>query len=99
MSVEFISLHRQLVHFLSQFEAFKVDDGHEGQPLFMMRKKSVYVRSGEEFSIPQLNGAAEVVAKLFNMVDATYGSNFDLPKLLEVYFLDEEKRKEINKLL
>ena len=99
MIAEYISLHLQLVHFLSQYDAFKVEDGHEGRPLFMKRKKSLYVRSGEEFTVAQLTGAAEVVAKLFNMVDATSGSNFDLPKLLQAYFMDEEKRKEINKLL
>jgi hypothetical protein len=95
----FISLHRQLVHFLSQFDEFKVDDGREGQPLFMMRKKYVWVRSGEEFSVAQMKGAAEVVATLFNMVSPSSGIDFDLEKLMQAYFLDEQKRKEINKLL
>lgn len=99
MSVEFIPLHRQLVHFLSQFETFKVDDGHEGQPLFRMRKRPVSGDFSGEFTVAQVKGAAEVVATLFNLSDSSIGLHFDLSKLLEAYFLDEGKRKEINKLL
>jgi hypothetical protein len=97
-SVEFIPIHRQLVHFLSQFEAFKVDDGHEGQPLFRMRKKYVFGNFGEHFTVAQMNGAAEVLAVLLNLSSAAAG-DLEVPKLLQAYFLDELKRKEINKLL
>ena len=99
MGAEFIPLHRQLVHFLSQFEAFKVDDGHEGQPLFKKRKKYVTDNFEAEFSVAQLNGAAEVLSTLLNLVSPSIAFNYDLRKLLQAYFLDEEKRKEINKLL
>jgi hypothetical protein len=99
MSAEYIPLHRQLVHFLSQFEAFKVDDGHEGQPLFKKRKKYVSGNFAEEFSVAQLNGAAEVLSSLFNLYSPSIGLDFDLKELLRAYFLNEEKRKQINKLL
>jgi hypothetical protein len=100
MGTGYISLHRQLVYFLSQFDEFRVDDGHEGKPLFMMRKKYVSENFKEEFSPAQMKGAAEVLANLFNLVGTvSLASRLDLPKLLQAYFLDEEKRKEINKLL
>jgi hypothetical protein len=72
---------------------------NEGQPLFKMRKKYVSENFKEEFSPAQLKGAAEVLARLFNLMDVSIGLEFDLPKLLQAYFLDEERRKEINKLL
>jgi hypothetical protein len=96
---EYIPMHRQLVYFLSQFEAFKVDDGHEGQPLFKMRRKYVSSNFAEEISVAQVNGAAEVVATLFNLVGPSVGLRFDLRKLLQAYLRDEGKREEINKLL
>jgi hypothetical protein len=99
MSNTLISLHRPLVYFLSQFEEFKVDDGHEGQPLFRMRKKYVSGNFAEELTVAQLNGASELLAQVFNLLGPSIGLSFDLGKLLRAYFLDEEKRKEINKLL
>lgn len=99
MSVELIPLHRQMVYFLSQFETFSVDDGHEGQPLFRMKKKYIKDNFGEQISAAQLNGAAEVLATLFNLLGPSIGFDFDLRKLLQGYFLDEEKRREINRVL
>jgi hypothetical protein len=99
MATNLITLHKQLVYFLSQYDEFKVDDGHEGQPLFKMRKKYLSGNFSEEISVAQLNGAAEVLAQLFNLLGPSVGLNFDLGKLLQAYFLDEEKRKEMNKLL
>ena len=96
MRNEFIPRHRQLVYFLSQFEGYRTE---EDKPLFKIRKKSLIENFHEELTPAQVDGAAEVLADVFNLLDPVIGLRFDLRKLLRAYMLDEGKRLEINKLL
>jgi len=96
MSYELITRHEQLLHFLSQFRAYKTSDG---RPVFKVRDRFEPGGPVEGISFLQVNRAADLLCDLFNLTAEAMGEDFDLYKLLQGYVLDAGTREKINKLL
>lgn len=64
-----------------------------------IKKKIISVKSIEnEFSIDDVHHVAIIVSRILNIEGGSIG-NINFYKLLESYLLDEEKQKEINKII
>lgn len=87
--------HREVVKLLASFQMYRKDDG---SPFFKIKKEPISGYKTENFTSEEIARAGALLVDVFNLTGGSVGG-FDLYSLLRAYFLDEQKRRDINKIL
>lgn len=87
--------HKDLIKLLAKFEMYRKEDG---SPFFKYRRNRVSGYKPENFEPHEIQRAAVLLVDIFHLTGGSVGG-FNLYNLLTAYFLDEQKRIEINKII
>lgn len=87
--------HKELISLLAKFEMYRKEDG---SPFFKYHKNPISGYKTENFESHEIQRAAVLLVDIFNLTGGSVGG-FNLYNLLTTYFLDEQKRIEINKII
>ena len=80
--------HKDLIDFLKKFEDFKYVNTYE----------QISIKDMASIDTNDINKSVHLIGNFFNQPTGSAG-NYDLYKLLQVYFKDEVKRTEINDII
>jgi len=86
--------HEKLIDFLNQFTQYQ----YEGKPRCKKLEKQIGSRDLENMDTNDINLGVVALTDFYNLSGGSIGT-IDLYQLLAKYFLDKEKRKEINEIV
>ena len=87
--------HEKLIDFLNQFEQYQSQDG---KPLCKKIDKTIGSADLCKLNINDVNKGAVVLTDYFNLSGGSIGGGIDLYQLLQAYFLQPEKREDMNRI-
>ena len=86
--------HEKLIDFLNQFPQYQ----NEGKPGCKKLKEQIGSRDVEKMDVNDINLGVVALTDFYNLSGGSIGT-IDLYQLLQKYFLDKGKRKEINEIV
>ena len=86
--------HEKLIDFLNQFPQYQ----NEGKSGCKKLKEQIGSRDLENMDVNDINLGVIALTDFYNLSGGSIGT-IDLYQLLQKYFLDKDKRKEINEIV